>query len=83
MLNFSAAGIQSRFLPSNSEQQSLSSNIMRSVVIEDRPPFQWSWFFLLGGGLCLLLGAWLLPISIGSVHPALLSEMAAGPPSVA
>ena len=83
MLNFSAAGIQSRFLPSNSEQQSLSSNIMRSVVIEDRPPFQWSWFFLLGGGLCLLLGAWLLPISIGSVHPALLSEMAAGSPSVA
>lgn len=56
---------------------------MQQSAFEAKPPFQWSWFFLLGGGLCLLLGAWFLPISIGSVHPALLSQMAAGSPSVA
>ncbi len=41
-----------------------------------KPPFQWSWFFLLCGGMCLLAGAWFLPIGVGSVHPALLAEFA-------
>jgi len=40
-----------------------------------RAAFQWSWLFLFGGGVCLLLGAWFLPISVGSVHPAVLAEL--------
>ena len=55
---------------------------MLDTTPESKRSFQWSWFFLFGAGLCLLVGAWLLPISIGSVHPALLSEIAKGSRSV-
>lgn len=50
---------------------------------ESRSSLQWSWLFLFGGGLCLLIGAWFLPVSIGSVHPALLAEISEGSPGLA
>lgn len=56
---------------------------MPNTNLESRRPVQWSWLFLFGGGLCLLVGAWFLPISIGSVHPALLAEVSEGSPGIA
>lgn len=55
---------------------------MQETTPDSKRSFQWSWFFLFGAGLCLLVGAWFLPISIGSVHPALLGEIAKGGRSV-
>ena len=68
------------------ESRRPTSVTARNAMLDSTPnskrPFQWSWFFLFGAGLCLLVGAWFLPISIGSVHPALLDEIAKGGRSV-